>query len=189
MLVAVLAASCSSPATRGLDARAPTPRPERSEGWRKDRYVPVRRAVARLERHVDVPVVLPRDRLAGVRDLDRWVADRRYLDWRRYHGRRVGTLVVRRGDEILWIHYGHAVSDGCGGRETAVETYVLGEPALVWTVRGARPEPWSEIVWPVRPRGRTGAYGLSGTFESWEIVRLAESMEARRREALRDRSC
>ncbi|HEX2295735.1 MAG TPA: hypothetical protein VHN37_10545 [Actinomycetota bacterium] len=162
---------------------APTPEPRR--GWREPHYVPVRVAVERLARRIDFPVVLPRDRLAGIRSYRGWLADPRHLDWRRRGGRMVGSLrlVSRRND--LWIYYGYASPDGCGGRDTAVPTKVLGEPALLWTYDRS-----SLLVWPVRPHGHTGTYGLSGSFEGFKLLRLARAMELALREAPpRDSGC
>ena len=68
--------------------------------------------------------------------------------------------------------------DGCGGREHVIPTDVLGDPALVWGGSGH-----SSIIWPVRPHGRVGTFGLSGSFEGYEILRLAESMETQLRRA------
>ncbi|MGI8775158.1 MAG: hypothetical protein ACR2KQ_09155 [Actinomycetota bacterium] len=76
--------------------------------------------------------------------------------------------------------HGAADLDGCGGRDHAIETNVLGQPALV---SRARESMWSHIIWPVPPRGSTGRYGLVGTFEAWQLVRLTESMELARLEA------
>lgn len=177
VLAIVLGAAACSEAREA----SPVERPRATASPQRERFVPFGRAVARLAPHIDVPVVLPRPG-----DYGGWVADLRYVDWRRYRGRRVGTLVVRKDDEILWIHYGHATPDGCGGRATAVETDVSGQPGLVWTTRGRE---WSQIVWPVRPRGHTGRYGLAGTFTPGEIVRLAESMDVPDGRALPDEGC
>jgi hypothetical protein len=119
-------------------------------------------------------VVLPRDRPAGLPDFKGWLADPNYLDWDRVDGLRAGELGLRNGRRILLISYGVATFDGCGGRDHAVRTNVLGRPALLYLVRG---DLWSHLIWPVTPSGSIGRYGLAGTFEGWQMVRLAESME------------
>ena len=186
-LVALLLAACSAPAggagprseardepaTPAVATREPaTPEPSpEPEGWRKPRYIPVREAVERLARHVDVPVVLPRDPLS-IRSYRRWLADPKYLTWERRGDETVGRLKLVFRRDYLLIDYGYAIPDGCGGRDTAIPTEVLGEPALVWTGHGS-----SSIIWPVKPHGRIGRFGLSGPFEGFQIVRLARSME------------
>ncbi|MDQ4025409.1 MAG: hypothetical protein M3217_07955 [Actinomycetota bacterium] len=159
-------ASTPSPASPPAPGEESAARPP----W-KERSIPVAEAVERLQRHVDVPVVLPR--LAGVRNPREWRADPKYLDW----GAGAGGMTIRRGRQILILSYGRAGFDGCGDRTHAVETNVLGRPALVTQ----SPEHvWSHVLWPVTARGSTGRYGLAGTFTAWQIVRLAESMEAAR---------
>ncbi|MDQ3660842.1 MAG: hypothetical protein M3454_07275 [Actinomycetota bacterium] len=140
----------------------------------------MREAVESLQRHVDVPVVLPKDRMAGLPNLEGWLADPKYLSWERSHEVRSGTLTVRKGRQILILNYGRAVWDGCGGRDFAIETNVLGRPALMTQSRG---HVWSQVLWPVTKAGSTGRYGITGTFEGWAMVRLAESMELARLEA------
>lgn len=185
-LAAVLGAGCAADVARPREQAAPTPEPSRAPTAAKNRYIPVHVAVARLARHVDVPVVLPRDRLAGIRNYRGWVADPKYLEWERRGERTVGTLVLRRNDRVLWIDYGYSLPDGCGGRDTAIPTEVLGEPALLWIARGGA---WSEVVWPVRPRGRVGSYGLAGSFDGSQILRLAESMQAKLSAPAHDPGC
>lgn len=188
LAVALLLTGCSSggEAFRAAPRRtAATPDPQAEPGPSKDRFVPVREAVERLARHVDVPVVLPRDPAGGIPGYRGWRADTRYLQWRRRGGLTVGTLKLTSRHDYLWIDYGYAIPDGCGGRDTAVETDVLGDPALLWTGRG-----YGAIVWPVRRRGRIGRFGLNGSFGGRELLRLAESMETRLREApARDPGC
>ena len=182
-LVFVVCVACSAPGqpSSAPPAVAVSPRPSPSqtepkndESWRKDRYIAVHAAADRLRRHVDAPFTLPRDSLGGIRGYKGWLADPRYLDWARRSGERVGTLVLRKKKDILWVHVGYASPDGCGGRDTAIRTDVRGAPALVWLSPG---HVWSRVVWPVTPRAHTGTYGLSGTFEGWQLIRLAESMD------------
>lgn len=162
-------------------ASATSPPTEAKESWRKDRYIPVAEAVERLQRHVDIPITLPRMSAISMRGLKTWLADPRYLDWAEKNGEQVGELRLVKGDKKLLISYGAATFDGCGGRDHAVETDVLGQPALVSQAREAL---WSAIIWPVTPEGSSGRYGLTGTFEAWQLVRLAESMELERLEAV-----
>ncbi len=153
--------------------------------WKK-RLIPVEEAVRRLQPHVDVPVVLPRDQ-SVLPSLRGWRADPRYLGWGETEGIRAGSMKLIKGQAMLILSYGLATFDGCGDRFTAVETDVLGQPALVTQAREAL---WSHILWPVTDAGSTGIYGITGTFEAWAMVRLAESMEAARRDAVEvDRSC
>lgn len=139
--------------------------------WR--RGIPSDRALALLQRHVDVPVVAP-SLLRGL-----WTASRKYIDWARHDGLRVGSVELRHRDQILHISYGAAGFDGCGG-DSAIQTKVLGRRALVSTARGAL---WSTLIWPVAEGETTGRYGLSGTFEPAQLLTLAESMELQRLEA------
>ena len=181
VVAAALLTGCSTgePSARPRTSPPATRAPEPEQvGWRKPRFVPVREAVNRLARHVDVPVVLPTDRLAGLRGYRGWLADPRYLDWGRRGPHTVGTLFLVSHDEQLRISYGYAIPDGCGGRDTAIPTDVLGEPALLWTYPGQ-----SSIIWPVKPHGRIGRFGLDGTFDGYQILRLAESMETKLRRA------
>jgi hypothetical protein len=94
-----------------LEAPAPTPSPE-TEDWRKDRYIPVWEAVARLRRHVDFPVVLPRDRLAGLRRYRRWLADPKYTEWTRRGGVTVGTLKLVARRAYLLLDFGYSCGPG-----------------------------------------------------------------------------
>jgi hypothetical protein len=136
-------------------------------------------AVERLQPHVDVPVVLPRDRIAGLPNLTGWLADPKYLDWNVVDGIRAGGMHIRKNKQILILSYGLAGFDGCGDRSTAMETTVLDQPALV--SGGPR---WSHVLWPVTKTGSTGRYGITGTFEPAAMLRLAESMELARLEAM-----
>jgi hypothetical protein len=158
----------------------PTPEPEEQTSWRKARYLSVEEAAATLQAHVDVPVVLPRSGSGWFPDLNRWLADPKYLKWRRVDGLRIGGMTIRRNRKILILSYGMAGFDGCGDRTNAIETNVLGEPALLTQIPEAV---WSHVMWPVTPTGSTGRYGITGTFEGWQIIELAESMEVARLEA------
>ncbi|MDQ4065252.1 MAG: hypothetical protein M3161_04325 [Actinomycetota bacterium] len=133
----------------------------------------------RLQPRVDVPVVLPRDDVA-LPSLKGWLADPRYLEWNTVDGVRVGTLTIRKDKQILILSYGLAGFDGCGGRESAIETTVLDEPALV----NPSSDRWSTVIWPVTETGSTGRYGISGSFNAVMMLRLAESMELARLEAM-----
>lgn len=160
----------------------PTPSPEEEPGpWRKARFISVDEAVRRLQAHVDVPVILPRNKLAGLPNLKGWLADPKYLDWRRVDGLRIGGMTLRKGRQILLLSYGLAGFDGCGDRSHAVETNVLGQPALLSQSPNLV---WSQVMWPVTDTGSTGRYGIAGTFEGWQMVRFAESMELARLEAM-----
>lgn len=153
----------------------------RPKSWRMERFIPVAEAVERLQAHVDVPVVLPRDRSAGLPNLKGWLADPKYLGWSTVEGVRAGSLKIQKGRQMLIISYGLAGFDGCGDRSHAIETNVLGRPGLV---SQAREHLWSHVLWPVTRTGSTGRYGITGTFEGWAMVRFAESMESARLEAL-----
>jgi hypothetical protein len=151
------------------------------------RSITVEEAVARLEPHVDVPIVLPHDRVAGLWHLDGWLADPKYLEWGSLRGVRGGTIKLQKEERILFLHYGLAGFDGCGGRDTAIETDVLGAPALL---DESEDHEWSTIIWPVTKTGSVGRYGIDGTFAGWKMVRLAESMEAARLDAVEhERGC
>jgi hypothetical protein len=96
-------------------------------------------------------------------------------------GIRTGTMTLRKGDQVLILSYGLATFDGCGDRSSAIETNVLGQPALVSQAREAL---WSHILWPVTKTGSTGRFGITGTFDGVAMVRLAESMESARLERM-----
>ena len=119
--------------------------------------------------------------MAGLPNLKGWLADPKYLYWATADEVRSGTLTLRKGRQILILSYGRAVFDGCGGRDHAIETNVLGRSALLSQVRE---HVWSEVLWPVTEKGSTGRYGITGTFDGWAMVRLAESMELARIEAM-----
>ena len=130
-------------------------------------------AVARLQAHIDVPVLLPRGTVA-LRNYQGWLADPKYINWWRHEGEVVGSLELRKNNQILNFNFGYAGFDGCGG-DTAIETNVNGQRALIQI--SARYE-WSQLVWPVTENGSSGRYGVSGTFEGWELVDIAEKMDA-----------
>lgn len=175
-------------ASRQRPASTPTPEERKPSLARVERrLIPIAEAVERLQPHVDVPVALPRDAGAGLPNLRGWRADPKYLEWSESNGIRAGSMTLRQGRRILILSYGRAGFDGCGDRTNAIETNVLGQPALVTQ---SREHVWSHVLWPVTPRGSTGRYGLTGTFLAWQIVRLAESMEpARVRAVNHQRGC
>lgn len=181
-VVVALVPACGGERTRADGA--PTAPRNVAPSWRKPRYISVRDAVRRLQPHVDVPVVLPRDPSAGFPNLHGWLADPEGIEWRTSHGLRIGGLELRKGRRILLLSYGLASFDGCGDRTTADETEVLGQPALVSDSEEHR---WSHVLWPVTKRGSTGRYGIAGTWPAEEMIRLAESMEAARLRAVSHR--
>lgn len=135
----------------------------------------------RLQRHVDVPVVLPTSVPAGLPDLRGWYADPKYLGWENVDGVRTGSLKIRKGEQLLILSYGLSTFDGCGDRTSAEEVEVLGQPALL---SEAREHVWSTVLWPVTATGSIGRYGISGTFDGESMLRLAESIERERLHAL-----
>lgn len=174
----VSAAPQVSPSQRVMTPSPQATKTDDKKSWRKPRFISVAEAVKRLQRHVDVPVGLPRDRRAGLPNLKGWLADPKYLDWKKVDGVRAGGMKIRRGKEMLILSYGLAGFDGCGDRSMAIETNVVDQPALV-NPSGRR---WSTVIWPVTPTGSTGRYGISGTFDAVAMLRLAESMELARLE-------
>lgn len=187
----LFAVGCSEPGPVSVTAQVspsqgamtPSPQATKADGknsWRKPRFISVAEAVKRLQPHVDVPVVLPRDRRAGLPNLKGWMADPKYLDWNEVDGVRAGGMKIRKGKEMLILSYGLAGFDGCGDRSMAIETKVVDQPALV--ISSSRR--WSTVIWPVTPKGSTGRYGISGTFDAVAMLRLAESMELARLEAM-----
>jgi hypothetical protein len=187
LLAACLLASCQP--ERPARQTAPVARPsitfnepveEEHKTWRKERYISVALAVKRLQEHVDVPVVLPLTDRRVLPNLKGWLADPKYLEWNVVEGVRAGGMVLRKNRQILHLSYGLAGFDGCGGRESAIETTVGDQPALV-NPAGNR---WSTVIWPVTETGSTGRYGISGTFEAVEMMKLAEAMELARLEAM-----
>jgi hypothetical protein len=172
--------STASPLEVTASLSAPPEDDEVRHGWRKPRFISLAQAIERLQPHVDVPVVLPSDRMAGLPNLKGWLADPKYLDWNTVEGVRAGGMTIRKGKQILILSYGLSGFDGCGGRESAIETTIVDQPALV-NPSGNR---WSTVIWPVTDTGSTGRYGISGTFDAVAMVRLAESMEHSRLEAM-----
>lgn len=165
----------------------PTPTPtkmSRAERWAKrfwHTWIPLDEAVARLQPHVDVPVVMP--------DLNRrWRAQPRYLDWHCQDGFCSGRAYLRTRTQILIVEWGRSGFDGCGG-DRAIPTRVGNQPALL-NISLVKPPSnyWSTVIWPATPGDRSGRYGLTGDFEPFQLINLAESMEAARLEALRERS-
>jgi hypothetical protein len=119
--------------------------------------------------------------MAGLPNLKGWFADPKYLDWNTVDGTRAGTMKLVKRKQMLILSYGLAGFDGCGDRTMAIETNVLGEPALVTQ---SREYVWSHVMWPVTATGSTGRFGITGTFDAVAMIRLAESMELARIEAL-----
>jgi hypothetical protein len=190
--VAFVAAGCSGgepPATRAVatpsaevasptvDEPSPSLTRETQGSWRKARYIPVADAMRRVERLLGSPVHLPRDRFAGVRNFRGWLADPKNLERGRFAGEPAVDLYLHKKKQILIISFGGASFDGCGGRDHAIETNVLGQPALLSVAADHR---WSSLIWPVTEKGAHGRYGLTGTFEGWQMIELAESMELQR---------
>jgi hypothetical protein len=173
----------SIPSITGTRASSPAPisASEEKKDWRKPRFISVVEAIRRLQPHVDVPVVAPRVRLVGAAGLKAWMADPKYLDWNVVDGRRIGGMTLRKKNRILILSYGLSGFDGCGDRTMAIETNVLGEPALINISEGHE---WTTVLWPVTDTGSTGRYGISGTFYPEAMMRLAESMELARLEAV-----
>ena len=169
----------ASPSTQSASPQALPAQREEKQSWRKPRFISVAEAVDRLQPHLDVPVVLPADRMAGLPNLKGWLADPKYLEWRPESGVRTGTIRLVKKNQLLILSYGLAGFDGCGDRSMAIETDVLDQPALVIPSS----DRWSTIVWPVTESGSTGRFGISGTFNAVAMVRLAESMEQARAEA------
>ncbi|MDQ4064428.1 MAG: hypothetical protein M3161_00080 [Actinomycetota bacterium] len=123
----------------------------------------------------------------GQAGIKAWLADPKYLDWNVVDGIRTGGMTIRHRNRILIFSYGLAGFDGCGDRTMALETNVLGQPALINIAEGSE---WTTILWPVTAEGSTGRYGISGTFYAEPMMRLAESMELARLEAVdHQRSC
>lgn len=143
----------------------------RPRSWRKERFISVTEAVERLQPHVDVPVVLPKDRTAGLPNLKGWLADPKYLYWETADEVRSGTLTLRKGRQILILSFGLAVFDGCGDRDHAIETNVLGRSALFSQAR--------EHVLEPGPVARHG-YGLDRSLRHHRHVRGMGDGAARR---------
>lgn len=119
--------------------------------------------------------------MAGLPNFEGWLADPKCVYWETEDGVRSGTITLRKERQILILSYGLAVFDGCGGRDSAIETNVLGRSALV---SQAHEHVLSHVLWPVTETGSTGRFGITGTFEGWAMIRLAESMELARVEAM-----
>src|SRR5688500_1754110 len=154
--------------------------PSVRDDWRKDRFITVSEAVDRLQPHVDERVALPDPRLAYLPRIDKWMADPKYLSWDRDFGARHGTMRLVHKKELLILTYGLVTFDGCGGTDFAISTEVDGQPALLKIATGNE---WSQIAWPMQPLESSGNYGLTGTLEGWQAVKLAGSMKATYRES------
>ena len=128
----------------------------------QERLIPIDEAVAPLQPQLKVPVVLPRDRLAGVPNLKGWRADPRYLEWGREFGVRHGSLQLVKDGKVLIISFGLVTFDGCGGTDFAIPTQVAGQPAFLSVSREGL---WSQILWPMGVGDTTASHGLAGNFE------------------------
>lgn len=82
-------------------------------------------------------------------------------------------------DSELWIQYGIAKFDGCGG-DSAQTTTVVGQPGLLLH----ESKGWSTLIWPATHSHPEGSYGLSGPFRPARLMVWAEQMEAARRKAI-----
>jgi hypothetical protein len=164
---------------------APKPTPSSTasmaaaKGWRKDRYISVDDAIGRLQPHVDVPVVMPKMKVAYLPRLDRWLADPEDLIWSEENGVLDGEMKLIHRNRILIFSFGLVTFDGCGGTDLAVPTQVGEHPALLFVTKHGT---WSQIVWPMLPGQNTGTYGLAGTLEAWQAYQLAQSMEHARQD-------
>lgn len=129
-------------------------------------------ALAAIQAHVDVPVVLPD--FPRPLHLDR--ADPVSMGSRTFAGRvyRGGTLQVHAGGpghhRFISIQYGLAMFDGCG-EDTAKAITIRGVPALLLHYPGA-----TDLIWPATPSQFWGQYGLSTSYRAERTVRMAASM-------------
>jgi hypothetical protein len=167
LLVVVLVA-CGETAPEIRETSQPTQKDEPL--WSDTRSVPgLRRAMARLRDRMDVPILVPSKVPHGTR-LD----SRHPLRFYRRGAERTASLHFVFGrKKHLYVDYGHATFDGCGG-DRAKPVKVGGKPGLLSVSPIAT---WSALIWPALPRDPQGRYGLAGSFSGAKILALAESME------------
>jgi hypothetical protein len=150
---------------------APSQATRREEAqWTATTTIPgLDRVVAALGDRVNVPITLPPRVPRGTR-LD----SRHPVRFYGSAGRQTGILhlVVGR-KKHLYVQYGQATFDGCGGDRAEVVT-VAGDPGLLDVSPIAT---WSQLIWPAVPGNPQGRYGLAGSFSGVELLALAESME------------
>ena len=141
------------------------------------RYKSIPHAVRVIQKRLDFPVLVP----SG---LDGWrVGPRPAISF--YDGS--AQLDLRKGrKQILIVQFGRVGFDGCGA-DAARPVTIRGKPGLVNGSFGppVGVGPWSEVIWPATPEHPEGRYGLSGTFTTKEIVKLARTMERARAEMKR----
>jgi hypothetical protein len=125
----------------------------------------IQAALRFIRRHVDVPVFLPRGVPKGLR-----LSPDHPLYLTNAGGWELSLVFGHR--QHLFIQYGAATFDGCGG-DSARPTHVGSRPALIYTTRGS-----TELVWPATPSQPTGVYGLAGSLGPARMLAMARSMQA-----------
>jgi hypothetical protein len=133
-------------------------------------------AVAFIQRHVDVPVVVPDPLPEGTR-----LVGRKPVFVSSFEGRVHAQLGLRFGESgQITLQYGVAGFDGCGG-DSATPTRVGSQPAMI---NEADPRsgayPYATVIWPATPDHMEGRYGISATGTGPEVLAMAESMERAR---------
>jgi hypothetical protein len=167
-LLVVVLVVCGESATQTSGRSQPTQMEETT--WSDANSVPgLRHAVARLRERIDVPILVPSKVPHGT-TLD----SRHPLRFYRRGAERTAVLHFVFGrQKHLYVDYGHATFDGCGG-DRAKPVKVGGKPGLLSVSPIAT---WSALIWPALPRNPQGRYGLAGSFSGAEILALAESMQ------------
>ena len=127
-------------------------------------------ALAIMRRNLDIPVALP-PLPKGSRLPPRKGLTAHFSGAKKSY--RLHLLVGRR--RHLYIDYGVAVFDGCGGDQARPVNVGIERGLLL----GSHRTPWSQLIWPANKRTLRGTYGLAGSFTGKELLKLARSMQTR----------
>jgi hypothetical protein len=123
-----------------------------------------------IDRQLDIPVVLPSPLPSGAtlrKTKGVWV--------NAYGGRGTARIELTWDRKILILDYGSSGFDGCGGDDAEVVS-ISGKRGLV-TFSANKGDPWSQVIWPVKPGHLAGTYGLYGSVRRAEALQMARSMQ------------
>ena len=163
-LAVVVLGGCAQEAPPGRDR--PLESPAKTTSWTHPNSVPrIQRAVSRLEERVEVPVVLPRLLPEGIS-----LSPSEPVRFSEGGGGILHLVFDRK--RHLFIQYGEARFDGCGG-DAAKLVRVRGQPGLLYVSPIGK---WSELIWPAKPGSPHGRYGLSGSLSAAHVMTVARSM-------------
>jgi hypothetical protein len=87
-------------------------------------------------------------------------------------GRIEGNIVLEVAEERVYLQYGVATFDGCGG-DAAHPTNVLDRPALC-----SRHPGQTTLIWPATSGHPDGRFGITAAQNLKPVIRWAEEMES-----------